>query len=319
MAMKQMLVKPDSHSDAESTMQLDSDVETLVTCSSRPLSPRTSQADMKFVEAQNVNVIVRSSFIDLDDQCMQREYRRLRRVMSDSVLAGWLDIPEAYEPGKFSDEQSQKHQPIEPKSECKSPECGKTHPSKDVKDSNQGQERTTIMLRNLPNNYTREMLLGMLDEHGFVGLYDFVYLPCDFCRDANLGYAFVNFVDYAAVDRAWKIFDGFSAWSLPTAKVCQVGWSGPHQGLKAHVERYRNSPVMHKSIPDTYKPVIFKNGVRKPFPRPTKKIKVPMGTFRWAITSAGRALNGPKWSTWQQVLQCIEKQSELAPCVPQRV
>ena len=31
------------------------------------------------------------------------------------------------------------------------------------------------------------------------------------------------------------------------SQVCQVGWSGPHQGFLAHVERYRNSPVMHKS------------------------------------------------------------------------
>ena len=30
-------------------------------------------------------------------------------------------------------------------------------------------------------------------------------------------------------------------------QVCQVTWSGPHQGLDGHVERYRNSPVMHKS------------------------------------------------------------------------
>ena len=51
----------------------------------------------------------------------------------------------------------------------------------------------------------------------------------------------------AAVDEVWKIFDGFDRWALPTAKVCQVGWSGPHQGFQAHVERYRNSPVMHKS------------------------------------------------------------------------
>ena len=29
-------------------------------------------------------------------------------------------------------------------------------------------------------------------------------------------------------------------------KVCQVSWSGPHQGFDAHVARYRNSPVMHR-------------------------------------------------------------------------
>lgn len=269
-------MKPERHSDGESTM-LDSDVETIETCSSRPLSPRTFEADVESKEAQEANVIVRSSFIDLDDQCMRRQYRKLRRVMSDSLLAGWLDVPEVYEPGKFSDERIQRQEPVESEPSGKKADCGKVSQRKA---SGEGQERTTVMLRNLPNNYTREMFLGMLDEHGLEGLYDFVYLPCDFSRDANLGYAFVNLVDGAAVDRAWKIFNGFSAWSLPTAKVCQVGWSGPHQGFKAHVERYRNSPVMHKSVPDTYKPVIFKNGVRKPFPRPTKKVKAPTGTFR---------------------------------------
>lgn len=96
-------------------------------------------------------------------------------------------------------------------------------------------ERTTVMLRNVPNNYNRDMFLAMLDEHGFAGRYDFVYLPCDFYRQANLGYAFVNLVDDAAVDALWQTFDGFSGWSLPTAKVCQVSWSGPHQGFKALV------------------------------------------------------------------------------------
>ena len=42
-----------------------------------------------------------------------------------------------------------------------------------------------VMLRNLPNNYTRDMFLSLLDEQGLSGLYDFVYLPMDFCRDAT--------------------------------------------------------------------------------------------------------------------------------------
>ena len=47
------------------------------------------------------------------------------------------------------------------------------------------KEKTTVMLRNLPNNYSREMFLEMLDNQGLKGLYDFAYLPCDFYRDVT--------------------------------------------------------------------------------------------------------------------------------------
>lgn len=70
------------------------------------------------------------------------------------------------------------------------------------------KERTTVMLRNLPNNYTREMFLEMLDSEGFRGSYDFVYLPCDFHRKANLGYAFVNMVD------AWNCLGFVCLWAI---------------------------------------------------------------------------------------------------------
>ena len=55
--------------------------------------------------------------------------------------------------------------------------------------------RTTVMLRNMPNNYSRTMLLELLDAEGFAGQYDFLYLPMDFQSRASLGYAFINFVD----------------------------------------------------------------------------------------------------------------------------
>ena len=63
------------------------------------------------------------------------------------------------------------------------------------------------------------------------------------------------------------------------AKLGSARESFECRAVQAHVERYRNSPVMHRSVPDEYKPVIFKNGVRKNFPRPTKKVKAPTAGF----------------------------------------
>jgi hypothetical protein len=136
-------------------------------------------------------------------------------------------------------------------------------------------ERTTVMLRNLPNNYTRAMLMELLASEGFGGDFDFLYFPIDFRTKAALGYAFVNCVDPAAVQRFWRAFDGFSNWMLPSKKVCYVSWCEPNQGLQAHIERYRNSPVMHTSVPDEYKPVLLENGHRVPFPKSTKATRAP--------------------------------------------
>jgi hypothetical protein len=139
-----------------------------------------------------------------------------------------------------------------------------------------GEEwRTTVMLRNMPNNYTRDMLLDLVDSMGFSACYDFAYLPVDFKSQAGLGYAFINFSSSAEAQRCFDEFEGFSEWKVPSEKVCTVTWGNPYQGLEAHVERYQNSPVMHHSIPDEWKPVLFDQGARISFPPPTKAIKTP--------------------------------------------
>jgi len=148
------------------------------------------------------------------------------------------------------------------------------------------EERTTVMLRNLPNNYTREMLLAMLDAEGFLGKYDFTYLPIDFKTQACLGYAFVNLASPDIVQQFWAAFDGYSKWVLPSKKVCGVTWSGPHQGREAHVDRYRNSPVMHPMVPEPYKPLVFEDGQRVPFPTSTKTPRAPR-TRNYASTLGG--------------------------------
>jgi RNA recognition motif-containing protein len=149
--------------------------------------------------------------------------------------------------------------------------------------------RTTIMMRDIPNLYCTDRLVDLFDLAGFSGRYDFVYLPMDFRTDMSLGYAFVDFVSNADAQRFMEVFDGFSSWMTPSPKVCRVSWAEPNQGLAEHVERYRNSPVMHENVPDGYKPRLYNQGVRVPFPPPTKRIRPPR--VRPAKrSSAGRAL-----------------------------
>lgn len=134
---------------------------------------------------------------------------------------------------------------------------------------------TTVMMRNIPNSYTRERLLALLDSHDFALRYDLVYLPIDFCSRAGLGYAFLNFKTAQDAKRFREYFHGFDDWGVFSEKACDALGSAAHQGLEANMERYRNSPVMHESVPDEFRPVVFKDGVRVPFPPPTRRLRAP--------------------------------------------
>merc|ERR1711953_941442 len=98
------------------------------------------------------------------------------------------------------------------------------------------------MLRNLPNDYTRDMLLELLDEDGF---------------------------------QLIKKLDGFTNWKKNSGKICAVTWGDQGQGLEAHIQRYRNSPVMPPECPEEVKPLLLVDGERVDFPPPTKRLRAP--------------------------------------------
>jgi len=148
--------------------------------------------------------------------------------------------------------------------------------SDDESTGDQGLDlRTTVMVRNVPNSYMSSSLVELLEAAGYRAAFDFTYLPIDFRTGVNLGYAFVNFVSHSDAQRFIGDFDGFRDWSMESLKVCEVSWADPYQGLEDHIERYRNSPVMHENMPDEYKPRVYVQGVRIQFPEPTKRIRAP--------------------------------------------
>lgn len=141
-------------------------------------------------------------------------------------------------------------------------------------------EKTTVMLRNLPTAFTRESMFELLVDEGFEGFFNFLYMPIDFKSSCSMGYCFVNFVTSGDALRCWQVLEGFSDWGRPCDKVCTVTWSDPQQGLASNMERYRNSPVMHPSIPDLWRPALFHDGMRVAFPPPTKAINAPRHNCR---------------------------------------
>lgn len=143
---------------------------------------------------------------------------------------------------------------------------------KQVSDSS---EATTVILRNLPAECSRDTLLQILDHEGFSGKYDFLHVPIDFQTKTGLGYALLNLVTHSAALCVQKHFEGFRQWPFKSDNVCEVAWNSPHQGLATHIERYRNSPLMHSSVPEAYRPVLFVNGDSVDFPAPTTRLRAP--------------------------------------------
>jgi len=135
---------------------------------------------------------------------------------------------------------------------------------------------TTVMLRNIPNKYTRDMLVAQLNEQ-LRGMFDFVYLPIDFKNRCNVGYCFINFRSIEVRERFVEAFDGVEVRrclpGLNSKKVAEVAPARVH-GLEDNVKRLKNSPVMNELVghPE-WMPLIFdEDGAELPFPLPDQPV-----------------------------------------------
>mmetsp|Transcript_69463 Transcript_69463/g.175107 ORF Transcript_69463/g.175107 Transcript_69463/m.175107 type:complete len:212 (+) Transcript_69463:1-636(+) len=152
-------------------------------------------------------------------------------------------------------------------------------------DSTVGGE-LTIVLQALPKAYTRDMVEDMLVNNGFLGHFNFLYLPCDFVTGSSFGYAFVNMVTAQKATECFLRFNGFNSWVVHSDRVCEVVLATT-QGVCENIERYRNSPVMHHHVPESLKPVILNdNGLHLVFPPPTKKVKAPKKLYKQPVGNA---------------------------------
>eukprot|EP00420_Gonyaulax_spinifera_P017774 CAMPEP_0197909918 /NCGR_PEP_ID=MMETSP1439-20131203/69869_1 /TAXON_ID=66791 /ORGANISM="Gonyaulax spinifera, Strain CCMP409" /LENGTH=375 /DNA_ID=CAMNT_0043531531 /DNA_START=40 /DNA_END=1167 /DNA_ORIENTATION=- len=96
---------------------------------------------------------------------------------------------------------------------------------------------TTLMFRRLPRSYTTEELVCELNSEGFEGMYDFLYVPWNKVRHANISYAFINFVSVEWTSRCFLRFSERPWSACASNKLCHV--SPAHiQGLNANLLLY---------------------------------------------------------------------------------
>jgi hypothetical protein len=147
------------------------------------------------------------------------------------------------------------------------------------------RKSTTIIIRGLHSDITREALTSIFDAEGFSGAYDFVYVPVHFqAHDGtNLGYALINLVDHVM---AKAFMHHLTESKLPCFDDCEASFSDTIQGQSALIERYRDSAVMHNSVSPDHQPAIYRRGRMVPFPEPTKKIRAPRIRHRKAEDAA---------------------------------
>lgn len=122
---------------------------------------------------------------------------------------------------------------------------------------------TTLMIKNVPRTYLNEALVYELDKAG-VSQYDFLYLPWDYTRDSNAGYAFLNFVDHVIAQKVTDILDGKKWRLVHSPKAIKV--------VPAHVQGLAKSisHFLFKCVPDSLEehlPLVFQNGQPVDFQR----------------------------------------------------
>jgi len=118
-------------------------------------------------------------------------------------------------------------------------------------------DKTTVMMRNLPNKYTQKMLLGEINEAGFSDSFDFVYLPVDPETNANRGYAFLNFKEPGVAWKFRQYFEDRKMNRFNSNKVVSVK-PATLQGYDTNYEHYASKRV-NGGDPET-RPLFLREG-----------------------------------------------------------
>jgi len=127
-------------------------------------------------------------------------------------------------------------------------------------ESSEKQAVTTIMIRNIPNRYTRKMLMDELDFLGFKDTYDFIYVPMDRSTHWNVGYAFVNFLEEESATRCMETLTDYHFSRFQRLGKIAQACPAHIQGLKNNMEYYSNTAVQNSNL-QSQRPLVIRKHV----------------------------------------------------------
>jgi len=131
---------------------------------------------------------------------------------------------------------------------------------------------TTVLLRNLPKRCSCSKFVDRLEEMGFRGALDFLYVPVNLKSKCHTGEAFLNFHSEEAAGRFTEIFHKANTKTafpgITSSKPTEVTLA-PVQGLEANVRKLQRSGLllsMLASQPEWLPRIFDKDGRPVPFP-----------------------------------------------------
>ena len=102
-------------------------------------------------------------------------------------------------------------------------------------------KRTTVMIKNIPNKFNKDILLDIIDQN-FKGTYDIFILPIDINKNRNYGYAFINFINSYFIPYFYFMFNGKKWSNTNSEKICEITYSNI-QGKNNLIFHYHNKIV----------------------------------------------------------------------------
>ena len=106
--------------------------------------------------------------------------------------------------------------------------------------------RTTIMIKNIPNKFSRELLLSTIDQN-FKGTYDLFILPTDGNKNKNFGYSFINFTSCYFIPFFYYMFNRKKWSSTNSQKICEITYSKV-QGRENLIAHYPNKIIHFNAV-----------------------------------------------------------------------